>query len=215
MLTPTDPEFWKSAAAPEMVAAMQDEPGIVPRFYHEVAPDIAESEAQGLQVFKQVEMVEINRAGDRLNSWAGEVTDEHRQRFPQAYRRFVSGEAPAVTGFPLEQWPLINAALCRQWRAQGLTSVEEVAGLSDGLIGNLGMDGIGWRKKAQAWLAAQKDASTNARLTEMNTKLERENKRLTQQMEDLMRRVEAVESGEPPPPRAKLMPVGRQYKELE
>lgn len=141
----------------------------------------AESEREGRPIFNEKEMVTIRIPGDPQLTWDGEVTDEHRNRWPDQYAAFKRGEQRAASGTPIEQWPspFMTTSRVAELKAIGILSVEELANLQDGLLGKLGIGGREQRDAARVYLEAAKDgAATNAmaieiaRLKEMVEKLQ-------------------------------------------
>ena len=187
----------------------RDEKGITPRFYTEVVRNAAGSEKAGYDVFDEVEFIEITRSGDKLNTWVGRVGTEHKQRFPNAYKRFQAGLALATHGTPLEEWPLISKSVVYQWKAIGITTVEDLADLDDGALPNLGIDGRGWRDKAANWIKARTDGAQVSKITAALAKLEAESARKDQTIADLAAKLDALLSENPEYQARKTLSVKR------
>lgn len=145
-----------------------------PRFYTEQEEDTVASKTEGRPIFRPVEMVEIRTPGDRYTVGVFPVDDKHRQRWPDAYAAFKRGEMHAQSGTPLEMWPAVTTSQVYELKALSIFSVEDVAGLSDSNISQLGPMGRDLRTKAQAYIDAAKggavvseQAAEIARLREM------------------------------------------------
>lgn len=150
-------------------------------------------EETGEIIWKDREFITLVKKGNRLNSFDGYVTPEYVGRFKNAYAAFKAGRELAKTGTPLEEWPLISSASqCMQWKAIGLFSVEDLAGIGDENIGNLGTGGMTWRDKAKLWLKARKDGQATAKAASDNVEKDREIVRLKGQLADLAAKVEAL-----------------------
>lgn len=158
----------------------QDDGKVFPRFHTEVFPDHAATATEGRPMFKDVEMVELRFAGNSLYVPDMKVTDEHRQRFPQAYAAFKKDGSLHVEGTPLKEWPAIRPSQIAEFNAQNIYTVENLAAVDDNGIQRMGLGGRMFRDKARAFINAAKG---NAPLE----KLAAENSDLREQMETLQR----------------------------
>jgi len=130
----------------------------VPRFHMKAVKAGGLSQKEGRPVFQDKEFVEIITPGDTRSIITREVSDDDRRRWPTQYAAFKAGREMARTGTPLEMWPLIDSpALVQTLKQQQIHTVEELAGLDDRGIQNVGMGGRMWREKAQLWLSEAKD----------------------------------------------------------
>lgn len=207
MATPDSDEFF--VGPEEFNDGARDEKGIIPRFYVEPAENATESAKVGYAVFEDVEWIEINRAGDRLNVWIGKVAEEHRKRFPKAYRRFKAGMEQSKIGVPLEEWPLITKSMVAQWKAVNILSVEDLADCTDDVLPRLGIDGTGWRVKAQAWLKQRKDSGASAKMAADGARQTAHIGRLEKTIEDLNAKLEMLMSDDPSFQKRKTLSVNR------
>lgn len=195
MNTPDSDEFFAQYQAPTRT---EDEPGILPRFFvqpYEKKVRDAKGEETGETAWEDREFIEINMKGNRLSKWVGVVTDEHRGRFKNAYGAFRSGRELAKTGTPLEEWAALGASQCMQWKAIGLRSVEDIAGLGDEYLPNLGMGGVSWRDKAKLWLKAKSDAGAVSKVADANSALERTIARQQRTIDDLSAKIDRLLAG--------------------
>jgi hypothetical protein len=163
-----------------------------PQFYVEAIELKAESERAGRAIFEDREFVRILVPGDRLLNVVHQVTPEIIDRFPEAYARWKANQSESVIGTPLEQWPPVTKARAYELKAINIRTVEELAGIPDGVLANLGMGGRELRAKAQAWIAA---ASGNAQAGAMAAENEALKQRLAA-LEDAIARMVAA----PPAP---------------
>jgi hypothetical protein len=88
-------------------------------------------------------------------------TDQYAyNRFGKPYEDWKAGRASADAGTPLEQWPLMDAGLVAAFKAANVYTVQQLAGLSDGLLDTaIRRGGREWRAKAIAWLDEAKTAA--------------------------------------------------------
>lgn len=125
--------------------------GSVPRFFRD---KVAIETDQGT-VYRDVERVEIIVPGDMKGSPVVKVTDLHRQRWPREYDAFKRGLKPTTTGEPIEYWGGLSPAQIATLKAFNVQSVEDIAGLSDTQIQNLGMGMRTLVERAKARVASR------------------------------------------------------------
>ena len=169
-------------------------------FRMESVKDEKASEEAGHPVFKDVPFVRIQVPGDPTTIIDTKVRDHHKQRFPRHWAHFQQYQSAApVMGTPLAEWAAVTRSQADTLRAFGVATVEQLAELSDTQVQRIGMGGEQLRVKARAWL---KQASNNApamadaaRMAE----LEESNKRLQEQLAEVMAKLnEAPRRGRPP-----------------
>jgi hypothetical protein len=115
------------------------------------------------------------------------VTDEHRQRWPDAYAAFKRQEEISPDGTPLEQWPILNRGQVLELKAVGIMTVEQCAHIPDNALHRLPMGARSLRDRAQAYL----DDAASVALTE---RLNRENELASSRIAALERQIQ--EQGE-------------------
>lgn len=133
-----------------------------PRFFMQPVEDEAATAKEGRPIFTDQEYVEILIPGDRLSKPVFPVSDEHRKRWPQAYEAFRRGHDHVTHGTPLEQWPPLTSARVMELKSINILTVEDLAGLADRAIAQLGPDGRQLREKARAFLDAAAGGATVA-----------------------------------------------------
>jgi hypothetical protein len=149
---------------------MSKKDSAVPHFYMGARENAAKTREMGRPMFDDVEMVRVIIPGDRLANFVDEVSDEHRNRWPDHYAAFKRGELRASTGTPLEHWPPMTTARVAEMKALNIFSVEDLANLSDAAVLRLGMGGRELRAQAQAYISSAKD---NAAMTALVAEVER------------------------------------------
>ena len=136
-----------------------------PRFHTAEVQDQAATEMHGRPIFRTEERVEIIMPGNPHTRPVHKVTEEHKQKWPEEYKRFKDGMEMSVDGTPLEQWPLLKRAQVLELKALGFMTVEHVAGMNDLAVQRIGMGGMGLRNLAKAYLDEAEAGKLNARLT--------------------------------------------------
>lgn len=118
--------------------------GVIPRFF-----TVPRKNDRG--AFTDVEYVEILVPGDAKSIPCHLVDDVMIRRFPHQYRAWKAGLDMAAEGTPIE---LLVGATAQMFQLKSLNihTVEQVAGLSDGQLGAVGMGGRDLRDRATRFL---------------------------------------------------------------
>jgi hypothetical protein len=162
-----------------------DKERIIPRFHEEAVLDQAASDRTGFPVYRSQERVQIHMPGNNLNAPVEIVTDSHRQRWPEAYKRFKDGLEMSHDGTPLEQCAFLPKAVVKELKGREVHTVEQLAALDDLALQRIGMGGLEMRKMAKAFLDdAVRMASLSTSQAETNA-LKGEVDALKQQVENL------------------------------
>lgn len=118
---------------------------------------------------------------------------EWSKRFASEVEIFKrDGGATAQAGTPLKAWGAIDARQAADLAAIQIYTVEDIAGLSDGNLGRVGMGARELQAKAKAFLAASKDTAEVQRLAAENERKDARISQLEQQLGDLSAKIEAV-----------------------
>lgn len=141
------------------------------RFFNEPVLNEERTKAEGRPIYDDTEMVELLIPGDRLSrgvylAHEPSIYDKdarayitRAQVYDDAYRAFKRGEARAVSGTPLEMWPVLTRARVMELKAANVLSVEELAAVSDAILARLGQGAREEREKARAWIEAAKGSA--------------------------------------------------------
>lgn len=160
-------------------------------FYVEAVRNAHKSAEEGRPIFDEVNFIKIQSPGDRLSSLVQKVNDLHKQRFPKQWAQFQNGQKQAVSGTPLEMWPQMTVGMVASLKAINITTVEQLADLSDsnsaGIMGNHEL-----RRKAKNFLDAAAGEAVNTRLESELEKRDHEIELLKSQMAQLIAPVAAV-----------------------
>lgn len=155
----------------------------IPRFHRRAVEDKKRSGVEGRSCFNNIEYVEMFIPGDKLSRPCKKVTDEERNRWPEAYEKFRKGIEVSEDGTPLEAWAFLNPGRVAELKVLGIVNVEALAAVSDGHLAKLGHGGLALRKRAQEFVMPQKQTET---------KLRKENQELKDDMEALKAQVERL-----------------------
>lgn len=165
---------------------------VYPRFFMDSIQDQAASEREGRPIFKDEERVEVIFPGNQFNKPVFKVTQEHKDRWPDEYKAFKSGQEMALNGTPLEQWPLLKRAQVLEMKAIGFRTVEEIAAMSDLAVQRIGMGGLRMKQLAEAYLEDAASQKVVSQATAENEKLKQQVSEQADQIANLSRLLEQV-----------------------
>ena len=162
-----------------------------PRFHMESVQDEAASEREGRPIFRDEERVEIIMPGNPHTRPIARVTAEHKQQWPDEYAKFKSGQDMALTGTPLEQWPMLKKSQVMELKSLGFITVEQV-GTMDDLAMQRFMGGRRMRDLARAFLDDAEAGKQLAQATADNDRKDAELAQLRQQVEQMRSMVDSM-----------------------
>jgi hypothetical protein len=174
------------------------------KFYQHAQLDGQYFADTGKEKFDDVVMVEIFIKGSTKASISKRVYDDDGDpvtnqqgetfidMYPKAYQSFMRDTGAEVDGTPIRNMGGAGPGQIMNLQAQGIESVEDLAGLEDNVvIGEPGM--LDLRKKAQAYLAALHPEQAEAEKAEKEQEME--TLRLeVQQMKDALANAVVVDS---------------------
>lgn len=186
-----------------------------PIFYEEPVPS---GEVDGRKTFKMVERVRIVMPGNGLNMPVFNVSDEHRDRWPQAYEAFKKGLEPALNGTPLEEWAILNKAQVLELKAMHVLTIEDVASLPDTAVQRIGRGGYALRDRAIAYLDQAKEQELVTRVTAENEDLREQMAVLSRQVQEMGTMLESQQkqiqaAGDAPNPISTITPASMDVHE--
>lgn len=171
-------------------------PNIV-RFYVKPKQNTVKSAEAGRPIFDEIEMVEVIVAGDKhfrphfpaheptVTYDAATKTEDRRtwaERYPEEYRAFKLQGHQAVTGTPLEAWPILTRAQVAEMKALEIFTVEQIADMNDRNRHILGPAARQLIAQARTYIDRAKEAATPQRLAAENEELRAEVERLRREM---------------------------------
>lgn len=139
---------------------------IIPRFYVKAVKNEFRSEAEGREVYNDVEYVEMIVPGDKNSIVDERVKDVHRERWARQYAAFKESREAPVEGTPLEEWAAVTVSQVMELKSSHVRTVEQLAGLSDSQLSKVvPMGGHALREKAQLYVSQESKAE--ARVAEL------------------------------------------------
>jgi hypothetical protein len=155
------------------------------QFYVRPIHNAFKSAEQGRPIYEEEEYIKVIIPGDSKTTVDCPVDDTFRTRFAKQYERFKKGIAEAVTGTPLEMWPQMSVGMVAEMKAINVSTVEQLAGLSDAVSQKI-MGFHDLRRKAQAFLDAAAGEAVNNKLQSELEKRDNEIELLKAQMQQLL-----------------------------
>lgn len=160
--------------------------GTFAEFYTEAVLDQAQSEIQGRQVYKNVDMIKMMFAGNNTTvrirpvqlKQEGNVPADP-DRFPKQWAAFKNSQEQVQDGMPIEQWPPISKALAMELKAMKIHTVEALASVTDANLTWMGARQM--RDNAKAWLAEAESGAETIRLRNQVEQLQEQIKALMNQ----------------------------------
>lgn len=199
---------------------MQNPDGSLYVNFYKRAVEIAdETAAQGRPIYRECDFVRIMVPGNSLSEIDTIARDDHKQRFPVQWARYINtqGEATQQEGTPIKEWPLISVSQAEELRGLKFYTVESIANSSDLMVQKIGMiagmSPYQLREKAQKFLnLAKESADVNkkdeeiAQLRAENDKIRAEtDAKLAQMQEQMAAILAAVGEKKPKARKAKVV----------
>lgn len=172
----------------------------IPNFHIQVVEDVEQTRKQGKPVFREEEFVEVIIPGNDRERPCFKVTQEHKDRWPEQYKRFSQHEEQHVAeGFYIEEWPQITRSLAATLKHHHILTVEQLAGLPDSNLMNMGPGMLDLKFKAQKFVEMMKDEAV---IQKMGDELKQRDQRielLEKKLEELSQHIQDAESTKKPP----------------
>jgi hypothetical protein len=172
------------------LASHGDDNGLFAEFRIEAVHNPAKSREEGRAIFEDKEYITIHFPGDKTKKIDRPVQFEDDNgvpsdpaRFPKQYARFKAQEEQAGDGLPVQQWPVLSKSQALEFKAMGIHTVEQLAGLPDTALNWLGAREL--RTQAQAWLDKAGAHAAESRLAAENAQLRERMAAMEQQIKDL------------------------------
>ena len=165
------------------------------RFYQKEVQNDFQTQVQGRPIMEMRDFVRIEIPGNTLSIIDTFVNEDHKQRFPIHWARYLNEKAenavPSdIQGTSLKDWPLLNAAQAAELRHYKFYTVDQIAAASDlqlQTVGMLaGMDPMSLRDKAKAFLKLASDSSEVAKQDEELKKRDQQIQEMQAQIQELL-----------------------------
>ena len=150
----------------------EDDKKLFVQFFMTAKQDPTASAKEGRPIFREIPCIRIMTPGSR-DVMVNKVNESYKRRFSRQWERFEKQLEEVIDGTPLDQVPWLTVGTIAELKAVNCHTLEQLAGMSDTAISKM-MGMIGFRKRAQNFLAAAKET---APFTQMQAQIEeRDNK---------------------------------------
>jgi len=154
--------------------------------------------------FKEVHRVDLVKKGGNgeSTSWNIKNLKTDTQLWPYVepyYDAWLKGQESPTSGTPVDVLPFLTPGLVAHLQSMMIRTAEDLAEVNDASMERIGMGARGYRDKARAYVEAK---IGDGRVAAVNEKLERENKQLQAQLDELKADFEVLQSevrGNQPP----------------
>jgi hypothetical protein len=167
------------------------------KFYHTPRQNEQKSQEEGRPIFEDAEYVSIMVPGQKDNIIERPVRESDKERFPRHYAAFKNREEQTVEGTALEQWPGITRSQCEELKFFNITTVEQLAQVSDSHAQNfMGIQLL--RTRAKTFMEAAKENAANENLAAELEARDAEIESLKVAMADMAEQLKELRSGAVP-----------------
>ena len=133
--------------------------------------------------------------GDRSTIAAQPITEAEAQRqFPMEWARFKQYQDTPTAGTPLSELPGISQSQIMLLVLHGIRSIEDLVGLDETVVQNVGLDAVTARKIALKWTARKGSAGGDVDLARELSKQEIENATLRKRAEAMEASMAAMQA---------------------
>lgn len=134
-------------------AAQGDDSKVWAEFRMHPVVDGPASKEAGRTIKRDVPYIKIIQPGEsRLAAYDQPATNEDVARFPRQWALFQAGQKQDISGSPLDLLFPESPAIVENLKSVGIRTVEQLAGLPDTGLQNVGMGARQWQEKAKAYL---------------------------------------------------------------
>lgn len=163
------------------------------RFWLHPCENPAATKKQGRPIYDEVEMVSIMAPGNQKTEFTAHANRMHydsnvgrqwtyAERFPEAYDAFKRGIENQMHGTPISEAPFLTVGQKAEMRASKISTVEQLAAMSDRDIRSKGM---GFRAHVDAAKAYLDTTTGSAALSGEMAELRRQNEEMANRLKSL------------------------------
>jgi hypothetical protein len=175
--------------------------GLFVRFETKAIQDEEASTLEGRPIFRDVDFIIINIAGDKLTVHERPVdlvgnnrVPPDNIRFPRQWEAFKAKQTQPLNGTPITEWAPISKSLAMELKGMNIHTVEALAAVSDANLKWMGAREL--REKASAWLEKAKQGGDVSQLVAQLEQLRIDNEALKAQISAIA--TEKNKRGRPP-----------------
>lgn len=161
------------------------------KMFMDLVEDQMASEKEGRPIFKEIPTISVQWPGG--DETCRRIEDRDKEEFPEKYAAFIAGREAPIEGTALTQWPIITRSAAEELKYFKIYTVEQLATITDEVKRKIGPLAP-WIKKAKDWVkAVDSDQAKVVKMESQIETLERRNKKLEEQVQMLIMRIEATE----------------------
>lgn len=166
-----DPIMPRDVGNDGAVVEFGDDSKLFKQFYSRTVQDPVASREAGRPIFAQVPYIRIQQRGER-DTFDQPANDYYKRRFRKEWEDFQADRdaLQSATGTPLAVLFPVNPEIVENLRYLKIFTVEDLAGLNDTQVQNIGMGGMDFRQRAQAFINA---ADAGKGMHQLQTAIER------------------------------------------
>ncbi len=142
---------------PGQAAWKDSDQQVIPQFYKDSKYMPFQSEQEGRPVFKPMDMVKIMQAGE-VDNLKIEVDETHKQRWPQQWAAYQSGQEQMIAGIPLIELFPANPEVIAQLKTVNVHTIEGLLAVADSAQHAVPFL-TEWKNRAKAYIERTSKAS--------------------------------------------------------
>lgn len=160
-------------------------------FHSKPMPDILASKEAGRPIFTNVDFVCIRQPTER-DIYDQPATMEDKRRFASKWAAYKEGRDQAPQGTPVALLFADNMAVVENLKYFKISTVEQLANLTDTQIQNMGLGGREFMNKAKAYLEKSEKGKGFHELEDQINKLKLQNEELLNRLDAMAQRFTAA-----------------------
>jgi BMFP domain-containing protein YqiC len=177
--------------------------GLFVKFDTKSIQDEEASAAAGRPIFTEKEYIRIVVPGDKNSEVHRPLRLEDKEKYAAQYEHWKKGREQVAPGLPLTEWPGLAVSQVETLRYAHISTVEQLAEVSDQNLSKLGMGYEGLRQRARDYLAAAAGMAPLDALRRENDEMKSHLEMTRKQLEELRAKVASMESEAAPTGRSK------------
>ena len=129
------------------------------KFYRQWVRNNFKSKQEGREVGEEQDYILIISPGNSKTEMRRKVKDADIQQYNQEWNAYLDGKEMQVSGTPIELLPNIPNGMEKHLNSMYIYTIEQLAGMSDLALQNVGIGGHDLRRLAQTYLKGNKEQS--------------------------------------------------------
>ena len=139
------------------------------------------------------DFVEIIFPADTKSITDRPVKESDKQRYSRQWEAYQKGEEFKQEGFPLESWVEMDPGMVREYNHHKIYTVEQLAGMNETNLTNLGLGARTLHTKAKAFIEAHKGTKEAVKFAALNEQQGKQIEFLTKTVDELKIQLESLQ----------------------